>query len=130
MFNYYDAFIQFFAWITALLYDGLNMKKEPSHHDTHARAKFHDKMRFPDTPTTREAFEKLKEALASAPILIHADFDHEFLQYIYACYEGVTGTLHQISAENNKEHPIHYISRRLNAHETKYLKFEPTHSLY
>jgi hypothetical protein len=106
---------------TIPLYDGLKkMKEEPSHHDTRARAKFHGRMQFPDTPATREAFEKLKEALVSAPVLIHADFDLEFILYIDVCYQGVTGTLHQISTKDNQEHPILYISRRLNVHEAKY----------
>lgn len=107
MFNYYHAFIQFFACITTPLYDELKMmKEEPSHHDTRAREKFHGRMQFPDTPATREAFERLKEALVSAPVLIHADFGREFILYIDVCYEGVTGTLHQISAKDNQEHPI------------------------
>jgi len=77
-------------------------------------------MQFPDTPATWEAFVKLKEALASTPVLIHTDLDHEFILYIDTCYEGVAGILPQISAEDNKEHPILYISRRLNVHEAKY----------
>ena len=61
------------------------MKDEPSHCDSRARAKLQDRMKFPDNPTTREALEQLKEALATAPIRIYADFDREFILYINAC---------------------------------------------
>jgi hypothetical protein len=107
------------------MYEGLKKAKdEPSHHDARARAKLHGRMKFPDTPATRKAFAQLQKALASAPILIHADFDREFILYIDTCYEGVAGALYQISMEDNKEHPILYISRRLNVHETKYAATE------
>src|SRR5438045_651136 len=103
MFNYYQLFIQFFAWIAAPLYEGLKKtKNEPSHSTSRARVKLHGKMKFPDTPATRKAFEQLKEALASISVLIHTNFDREFILYINACYEGVAGTLHQISVEDNK----------------------------
>ena len=81
--------------------------------------KLHGWNKFLDTQETQEAFEKLKVALASAPVLIHPDFEREFILYVDACYEGVTGNLAQVSKEDGQEHPILYISWRLNMHEAK-----------
>ena len=125
MFNYYRIFIEHFAWIAAPLYDGLKKQPdEPSHHDLKARARIHGSRQFPDTPETREAFRLLQQALASSPVLIHPDFEREFILYIDACALGLAGNLHQISLEDQKEHPILYISRRLNKHESKYTATE------
>jgi hypothetical protein len=122
MFNYYQIFIKHFIWITAApLYDGLKKQHdEPSHHDLKARARIHSKQQFPDTPETREAFRMLHQALGSSPVLIHPDFEREFTLYIDACARGITESLHQISLEDQIKHPILYISRRLNKHESKY----------
>jgi RNase H-like domain found in reverse transcriptase/Integrase zinc binding domain len=56
--------------------------------------------------------------------LIHPDFDKEFTLYIDACAIGVAGNLSQVSTDDGKEHPILYISRRLNSHEAKYTATE------
>lgn len=66
--------------------------EEPSHHDARVKAKYHGRMQFRNTPATRKTFVKLKEPLASAPVL-HADFDCDFIQWINAYYEGVAGTV-------------------------------------
>src|SRR5271169_2957931 len=125
MFNYYRIFIQHFAWIATPLYDGLKKQsEEPSHHDLKVRTRIHGNQQFPDTPKTHEAFRLLQQALASSPVLIHPDFEREFILYIDACARGVAGSLHQISLEDQKEHPILYISRRLNKHESKYTATE------
>jgi hypothetical protein len=125
MFNYYRIFIQHFAWIAAPLYDGLKKQFDKlSHSDPKIRAWVHSNRKFPDTPETRNAFRLLQQALASSPVLIHPDFEREFILYIDACALGVAGNLHQVSLEDGKEHPILYISRRLNKHESKYTATE------
>ena len=80
MFNYYRSFIKWFAWIAAPLYDGLKKPSDiadESKFDLKSRARMHGRRTFPDTPETRKAFELLKRALASAPVLIHPDFARE-----------------------------------------------------
>ena len=124
MFNYYRNFIKYFAWIAAPLYDGLKKQSTDASLDAKARARIHGRCSFPDTPEARSAFEKLKEALTQAPVLIHPDFERGFILYTDACKLGVAGTLAQISLEDNKEHPVLFISRRLNIHEQKYTSTE------
>jgi len=124
MFNYYRHFIKFFAWIAAPLYDGLKKQISDLSLDAKTKARMHGRCSFPDTPETRSAFEKLKDALSQAPVLIHPDFERGFILYIDACKYGVAGTLAQINLEDDKEHPVLYISRRLNAHEQKYTSTE------
>src|SRR5947207_3689156 len=125
MCNYYRIFIDHYAWIATPLYDGLKKQSdEPSHHDQKAQARIHSKQPFPETPSTRQAFPLRQQAFGSSPILIHPDVEREFILYIDACARGIAGSLHQISLEDQKEHPILYISRRLNKHESKYTATE------
>src|SRR5438477_7117090 len=80
MFNYYRSFIKWFAWIAAPLYDGLKKPSDiadESKFDLKSRVRMYGRRTFPDTPETRKAFELLKRALASAPVLIHPDFARE-----------------------------------------------------
>jgi hypothetical protein len=126
MFNYYRIFIEHFAWVAAPLYDGLKKQssEQPLPTDPRLRAKLHGRCKFPDNPETRGAFRLLQQALASAPVLIHPDFEKEFTLYVDACAIGVAGNLSQISSQDGKEHPILYISRLLNSHEAKYTSTE------
>jgi len=75
---------------------------------------------FPDTEEIRKAFEILKARLSSAPVLIHPDFDREFILYTDACRKGIGAGLYQVSLEDNKLHPILFISRQLKDAETRY----------
>jgi hypothetical protein len=128
MFNYYRIFIEYFAWIAGPLYDGLKGSEIESTsaviNSKQSQSVIHGRNKFPDTPATREAFEKLRQALTSAPVLINPDFDKEFILYTDACGIGIAGNLHQIWDEDGKEHPVLYISRRLNSHEAKYTSTE------
>ena len=100
MFNYYRIFIEHFAWIAGPLYDGLKRTEiDTSLVVTSFRKSlsvYHGRTKFSDTPATREAFEKLRQALASAPVLINPDFDKEFILYTDACGAGIAGSIHQI----------------------------------
>ena len=123
MFNYYRNFIDSFAIIAAPLYDGLKGSlKDTSlaNLSPKAKAKVRSRWRFPDTPDCRKAFQRLKDALSNAPTLIHPDFSREFILYCDACRKGIAAILQQISPLDDKEHPICYISRRLNASEYHY----------
>jgi len=74
---------------------------------------------FPDTKEIRDAFQELKTALSSAPVLAHPDFETEFILYTDAFRKAVAGALYQIG-EDGKEHPILFISRNLTDAETRY----------
>ena len=127
MFNYYRTFIDSFALIAAPLYDGLKGSLKDtslSNLSPKARAKIRSRWRFPDTPQCREAFQLLKDALANTPTLIHPDFEKEFTLYCDASKKGIAAILQQISSIDDREHPICYISRRLNTSEYHYASTE------
>lgn len=65
------------------------------------------------------AFNKLKDLLASSPVLKLPDFEKAFEVIVDACGQGVGGILRQ------EGHPIAYESRQLRVHEKNY----PTHDL-
>ena len=65
---------------------------------------------FPDTEEIRKAFEILKARLSSAPMLIHLDFDREFILYTDTYRKGIEAGLYQVSLEDNKLHLIFFIS--------------------
>jgi hypothetical protein len=79
---------------------------------------------YPDTPEMRKAFQQLKDALSTAPVLIHPDFNRGFTLYTDACRKGIAGALHQISADDKKEHPVLFISRTLKPAEKNYSSTE------
>lgn len=58
-------------------------------------------------------------ALSTAPVLIHPNFDREFILYMDACRKGIVEALYQVS-DDGKEHPILFILRGLTDAETRY----------
>ena len=74
---------------------------------------------FAWTETRDLAFNRLKEILASEPVLKLPDFDKIFEVIVDACGQGIGGILQQ------DRHPIAYESRQLRIHEKNY----PTHDL-
>ena len=66
-----------------------------------------------------QAFNQLKQILASEPVLKLPDFDKTFEVIVDACGQGIGGILQQ------DRHPIAYESRQLRIHEKNY----PTHDL-
>jgi hypothetical protein len=66
-----------------------------------------------------EAFNKLKVALTSAPILTAPDFDKSFIVKTDACKLGIAGILAQLDDDGN-EVVIAYYSRTLNDAERSY----------
>ena len=74
---------------------------------------------FTWTDLRDQAFNKLKQILASEPILKLLDFDKTFEVIVDACGQGIGGILQQ------DRHPIAYESRQLRVHEKNY----PTHDL-
>ena len=71
------------------------------------------------TDKRQSAFDRLKEILASEPVLKLPDFQKTFEVIVDACGQGIGGILQQ------EHHPIAYESRQLRLHERNY----PTHDL-
>ena len=87
-------------------------------------AKAHYTLSFPDTEEIRKAFEILKAHLSSAPVLMHLDFEREFILYTDACRKGIGAGLYQMSIEDDKLYPILFISHQLKDAETRYSAME------
>ena len=75
------------------------------------------KFRF--TPAAMEAFNKLKNALSSAPVLINADFKKHFFIQCDASNRGIGAVLFQ-KDDQGHEHPISYFSQKLNSAQMSY----------
>jgi len=83
-------------------------------------AKAHYTLPFSDTKDIRKVFEILKACLSSVLVLIHPDFDREFILYTDVCRKGIGAGLYQVSLEDNKLHAILFISCQLKDAETCY----------
>ncbi len=68
------------------------------------------------------AFESLKRALTSSPILHAPDFGSPFILQTDASDTGLGAVQSQI--QEGKEHPVIYISRKLTPAESKYAAVE------
>lgn len=99
--NYYRRFVKDFAKIAA----PLNQLLRKDH-------------KFVWTAQCEEAFQALKAALISAPILAFPDFSEIFHLYVDASNEGIGATLGQI--QNGKEVAIAYAGRDFNSAERNY----------
>ena len=100
--NYYRRFIQDFATVA-----------RPLHRLT-------EKGRlFQWTPDCKDAFEKLKKLLVSAPILAFPDFSKSFILDTDASATGLGAVLSQLG-DDGKEHVIAYGSRTLSKSERQY----------
>ncbi|MBW0523269.1 hypothetical protein O181_062984 [Austropuccinia psidii MF-1] len=69
-----------------------------------------------------EAFEKIREYLTEAPLLLIPDVNVTFQLYIDACGDGLGGSLHQVQIIDDKptEGPVCYISRQIKTTEARY----------
>lgn len=103
--NYYRRFVKGFAQIASPL-NKLTSK--------HAKFEWTDKC--------QKAFEALKTALVSAPILAYPDFTQPFHLYVDACQTGIGMTLGQNI--DKKETVVAYAGRDFNAAERNYSAME------
>ena len=103
--NYYRRFVRGFSNIANPL-NALTKKNVP----------------FVWTVAYAEAFEKLKRALVSAPILAYPNFREPFLLFVDASSTGIGFTSAQI--QNGKEVVIAYNGRGLNRPEQNYSTME------
>lgn len=100
--GWYRRFIKDFATISAPLSDTLKKCRK-----------------FTMTPEAVCAFENLKKALTSAPVLRHADFSKRFYIQCDASEYGIGAVLYQLN-ENEEEHPIAFYSQKLNQCQRNY----------
>ncbi len=105
--GYYRCFIPNFSSLAASLTD-LTRKGQP------------EKIQW--TPAAEEAFERVKGALTSAPVLRAPDFSCPFLLQTDASDTGLGAVLSQI--QEGEEHPVIYISRKLIPAERNYAAVE------
>lgn len=75
--------------------------------------------RFIWTIEAQDAFDLLKQRLTLAPVLSHPDFSKPFFIQCDASNMGVGGVLYQLD-ENGEEHPIAYMSQKLNSAQRNY----------
>ncbi|CAG2186270.1 Retrovirus-related Pol polyprotein from transposon 17.6,Retrovirus-related Pol polyprotein from transposon 412,Retrovirus-related Pol polyprotein from transposon 297 [Mytilus edulis] len=100
--NYYRKFVKNYSKIAAPI--------------THLLKK---NMKFKWTSDCNEAFETLKQALITAPILKYPDFEKEFILACDASTQAIGYILSQ-KDENGQERPIGYGGRNLSSAERNY----------
>ncbi|XP_016103330.1 uncharacterized protein [Sinocyclocheilus grahami] len=105
--GYYRCFIPNFSSLATSLTD-LTRKGQP------------EKVQW--TPAAEEAFQRVKGALISEPILRAPDFSCPFLLEMDASNTGLGAVLSQI--REGEEHPVIYISRKLIPAERNYAAVE------
>ena len=103
--NYYRRFIKGFSEIASPL-NGLTKKD----------------VKFFWSESCAVAFDRLKRALISAPVLAFPNFDEQFLLYVDASSTGIGFALAQV--ENGKKVVIAYNGRGLNQAERNYTTTE------
>ena len=105
--SYYRRFIPHFASIASPLTD-LTRDRLPA--------------QVTWTEETEKAFQDLKSALCSGPVLVTSDFPKPMVVQTDASETGVGAVLSQL--HEGEEHPIIYISRKLLQRKQKYSTVE------
>ncbi|KAK3540670.1 hypothetical protein QTP70_034526 [Hemibagrus guttatus] len=72
------------------------------------------------SPAAEEAFNTLKKAFTTAPLLIHPDPDKPFIMEVDASMTGVGAVLSQQQGNPSCLHPCVFFSRKLNPTESNY----------
>ncbi|KAK3549568.1 hypothetical protein QTP86_004972 [Hemibagrus guttatus] len=102
--NFYHRFIQGFSSITSPLTSLLRNKPKS----------------LSWTPAATQAFDALKTAFTTAPLLAHPDPDLPFVVEVDASTTGVGAVLSQLQGNPRKLHPCAFFSRKLNPAEVNY----------
>ncbi|XP_072768318.1 uncharacterized protein [Nerophis lumbriciformis] len=105
--SYYQKFIKNFSTIATPMYE-LTRNKLP-HHVTW-------------TAEAETAFNMLKKALSEEPVLKAPDFSQPFILHTDASGTGIGAVLAQLV--DGEEHPVTFISRKLQSHERNYATVE------
>ena len=75
------------------------------------------------TPEAKLSFEKIKQALTKAPVLVRPDFSKDFITFPFASEDSIAVVLLQKNVEG-LEHPISFFSKVLRDSELKYISLE------
>ncbi|XP_059367578.1 uncharacterized protein LOC132106012 [Carassius carassius] len=102
--NFYHHFIQDYSSITSPLTSLLRNKPKS----------------LSWTPAATEAFNNLKEAFTTAPLLVHPDTNRPFIVEVNASTTGVGEVLSQQQGNPSRLHPCAFFSRKLNPAEANY----------
>lgn len=70
--------------------------------------------------STRHAFERVKEAISSIPVLVNPDLSKDFIMYVYNSDFSIAMFLAQKDDDGKSEHPIAFYSWTLKRHEVNY----------
>uniref|UniRef100_A0A8C1RNS1 Gypsy retrotransposon integrase-like protein 1 n=1 Tax=Cyprinus carpio TaxID=7962 RepID=A0A8C1RNS1_CYPCA len=102
--NFYRRFIQNYSAITSPLTSLLRNKPKS----------------LSWTPAATEAFNSLKKAFTTAPLLVHPDPNRPFVVEVDASTTGVGAVLSQQQGNPSRLHPCAFFSRKLNPAEVNY----------
>ena len=130
-FGYHRSFIDEYAILAEPLTSGLALTEEEKQNfrktghllDPKTLSKKMADRSFEATTARFAAFNALKIALATAPVLIYPDYSKPFLLYVNACRKGIAAGLYQ-NGPDGKEHPVLFISRTLRHAEKNYAATE------
>ncbi|MBW0474152.1 hypothetical protein O181_013867 [Austropuccinia psidii MF-1] len=77
---------------------------------------------FEMTQERMEGYEKIRNALTEAPLLLIPDWNIPFELYIHSCGDGLGAALHQVQIIDDKptKGPVCYISRQIKPTEARY----------
>ena len=75
------------------------------------------------TPEAKLSFEKIKQALTEAPVLVRPDFSKDFITFYFASEDSIAAVLFQNNAKG-LEQPISFFSKVLRDSELKYNSLE------
>lgn len=78
------------------------------------------KTHFKWTLKAKEAFENIKYAIYSAPVLSNSDMSKDFIMYVFSRHYSIVVVLTQKDVEKGSEHPIAIHSKTLKEYEAKY----------
>ena len=128
MLNYHRSFVKNYSIIARPLTDALCLSEQDKKLLRSLTSKKIPpalrKKPYPSTPEMRAAFDTLKEAISTDPVLIHPDFTKPFILYTDASRLGLGTALYQVSERDQKEHPVLFISRSLKSAEKNYTAME------
>ena len=75
------------------------------------------------TAKARNSFEKIKQAITEAPLLVRPNFSKDFLTFSFASQDTIAVVLLQKNADGS-EKPIAFFSKTLRDSELKYNTLE------
>ncbi|KAK3565462.1 hypothetical protein QTP86_009678 [Hemibagrus guttatus] len=102
--NFYRRFINGYSSVTSPLTDLLRNKPKA----------------LIWTPAATHAFQTLKQAFTTAPLLVHPDPERPFIVEVDASTTGVGAVLSQQQGNPRKLHPCAFFSRKLNSAKMNY----------